>query len=600
VSSYFGPTSDEAAAAAIYFLGFTNSNKKPGALLFSQYNTSAVAAYLRGGNAASAYTLAQLQAIAPGTLVVTIDGVARTSGTITLSGATSFSNAASLIQTALNATPPTAGVVTGSIAATTLTVTAVTSGVLRPGQILTGTSVTAGTVLLAQLTGTTGGIGTYSVTPSQTVSSTTITGTSAAATVTFDSVSGAFVITSGITGALATVAAATGAMAAPLLLTTATGAVTSQGAAAAAPGTAMSALAARTTNWAGFTTLFDPDSGANTNKLAFAAWVNGRNNRYWYVPWDTDVTPTLSNAATTSLGYLLALGDYSGTTPIWTPTYSKSVMALGYMAAVDYDETNGRATMAFKSQTGQAADVVNETVGANLLANGYTFYGAYGTANDQFIWFYNGNVSGPFAWVDSYLNQVYLNNDLQLAIMSGLKAAKSVPYNARGYATVQSWCMDPINAALNFGSIVPGVTLSEAQKVQVNALAGTKADATLSNLGYYLQVKDATAQVRAARGVVMGVDGKMSAGYVPRTTMQTVNIMPDQGGDLIFDAWLAAQKAANELFFADGILRLPSIQRSYIMTRGVLKSIQPMVSAQKVLVARPFIIEWESTSAVPF
>jgi microcystin-dependent protein len=71
----------------------------------------------------------------------------------------------------------TAAVVTGSIATTTLTVTAVTSGLLLPGQVLSGTGVTSNTRITAQLTGTTGGVGTYTVSTSQTVSSTTITAT---------------------------------------------------------------------------------------------------------------------------------------------------------------------------------------------------------------------------------------------------------------------------------------------------------------------------------------------------------------------------------------------------------------------------------------
>ena len=41
--------------------------------------------------------LAQLQAIAAGTLTVTVDGVAHTSSSINLSAATSFSNAAEML-----------------------------------------------------------------------------------------------------------------------------------------------------------------------------------------------------------------------------------------------------------------------------------------------------------------------------------------------------------------------------------------------------------------------------------------------------------------------------------------------------------------------
>jgi hypothetical protein len=84
--------------------------------------------------------------------------------------------------------PATTGVVTGSIAAFTLTVTAVTSGVLSIGQVITGTGVSADTRIVAFLTGT-GGAGTYTVDVSQTVSSTTITATkSTRLTVTADGI----------------------------------------------------------------------------------------------------------------------------------------------------------------------------------------------------------------------------------------------------------------------------------------------------------------------------------------------------------------------------------------------------------------------------
>lgn len=66
-------------------------------------------------------------------------------------------------------------VVTGSIATTTLTVSAVTSGYVRTGQVLTGTGVTAGTTITAYVSGQ-GGTGTYTVSASQTVAAgTTIT-----------------------------------------------------------------------------------------------------------------------------------------------------------------------------------------------------------------------------------------------------------------------------------------------------------------------------------------------------------------------------------------------------------------------------------------
>lgn len=69
--------------------------------------------------------------------------------------------------------------VTGSIAGNVLTVSAVGSGTLYPGATLSGTGgggVASGTKIVSQLSGTTGGVGTYAVSiPEQTVTSTTIT-----------------------------------------------------------------------------------------------------------------------------------------------------------------------------------------------------------------------------------------------------------------------------------------------------------------------------------------------------------------------------------------------------------------------------------------
>ena len=66
-------------------------------------------------------------------------------------------------------------IVTGAITGTTLTVSAVTSGTLYVGQTIQGTGVTALTIITALGTGT-GGAGTYTVSTSQTVSSTTLYG----------------------------------------------------------------------------------------------------------------------------------------------------------------------------------------------------------------------------------------------------------------------------------------------------------------------------------------------------------------------------------------------------------------------------------------
>ena len=74
-------------------------------------------------------------------------------------------------------TSTTTAVGTASITTTVLTVSAHTSGRFTIGQTLTGTGVTAGTMIVSHGTGTGSNNGTYNLNISQTVASTSITGT---------------------------------------------------------------------------------------------------------------------------------------------------------------------------------------------------------------------------------------------------------------------------------------------------------------------------------------------------------------------------------------------------------------------------------------
>jgi len=564
VIDYFGGSSVEAAEAAVYFDGFDNSSIKPGAMLFAQYptNTRGVPAWLRSADLSS-MTLAQLQAVPSGTLSVTINGTPKTSGTINLSAVASFSAAATAIQTALASydavttaaiATTTTLAVTASITGNIMTVTVVGAGSVVNGAIIAGTGVTAGTQIQKQLTGTTRGVGTYQVSISQSVASGTITGSYGTMTVsavasgalavgqtvsgtgvtagtvitalgtgtggtgtyfvspsqtassttvsagptrvTYDSVSGGFVITGGTPGT-GTIGYGSGAIATSLSLTAALGATISQGAPEGVPSTNLTAIIAQSQNWASFTTSWEPSTA---DKVLFAAWVDAQDDRYLYAMWDTDATVT-TTSDTASAGYAITAAAYSGTAMIYSPTEQYlAAFLMGVVASIDFERANDRITTAFKAQSGIAASVTDATVADNLIANGYNFYGAYGTANDEFTFFYPGSVSGEWLWIDSYVNQIWLNNAFQLALMTLLTSTRSIPYNASGYALIESACSDAINQALSVGVIRTGVTLSASQIAQVNASAGVDIATTLQTRGWYFQVQNASAEVRAARG----------------------------------------------------------------------------------------------------
>lgn len=533
VASYFGAGSTEAIKAGGgsgfgtgYFGGFENSARKPANILVAQFNTAAVGAYLRGG-AVSALTLAQLQAI-NGTLSITIDSVVK-SGSIDLTGVTSFSNAATKIADTLDIEAAQTAAFTASIATTVLTVTAVGSGTLSVGDFVDGAGVDPLTYITSLGTGT-GGTGTYNVSVSQSVGSEAMT--SSAPGVTYDSVSGAFKVASATTGPSSTITYATGTAADDLNLQAAQGAVLSQGAAIAVPGTFMDAIIAQNRNWATFFTTFDPDGSGNTNKQAFAAWTTAQNNRFAYLCWDTDVTPTTTLPATSSLGYILNNNGSKGTALIYDATdLNIAAFVSGAAASIDFTERNGRISFAYRQQSGLVASVTDPTIAANLggnpqtsdHGNGYSFYGAYANADENFTTYQRGFVTGDFAWLDSYINQIWFNSFCQSALLDLLTNSRSIPYDDGGRTAIEAALKDPIDAALNFGMFGPG-PLSNTQIAAVNGAAGADIASTLQTQGYYLQVGAATAAVRAARTTPPAKLWYIDKGAVQAITLSSIAI----------------------------------------------------------------------------
>jgi len=99
--------------------------------------------------------------------------------------------------------------------------------------------------------------------------------------------------------------------------------------------------------------------------------------------------------------------------------------------------------------------------------------------------------------------------------------------------------------------------------------------------------------------VVMGVDGKMSAGFVFVPVPQSYSLQADSPSISFFEALYQAQQAAKEVYFLFGVVTLSSISRSYVMNNGVLSRYKPASDAKKVLQPRTFRITWESITPTP-
>lgn len=104
-------------------------------------------------------------------------GTPSTAGTSTASTIAANTTVAAVSVTGSIAIPVAGATLGPGTVPAILTVSAVGTGTLYPGIPISGTNVVSGTTIVAQLTGTTGGVGTYSVSIAQTVASTTIAAT---------------------------------------------------------------------------------------------------------------------------------------------------------------------------------------------------------------------------------------------------------------------------------------------------------------------------------------------------------------------------------------------------------------------------------------
>ncbi|MGF6444392.1 DUF3383 domain-containing protein [Paraburkholderia youngii] len=319
-------------------------------------------------------------------------------------------------------------------------------------------------------------------------------------TVTFDSLSQAFVVTDVATGAASTISAAAGDAEAgdaaiALGLDAGSGATLSQGADPADPLTFMANLIDKVTqNWALFTTTWEPET---TDKVAFSKWANSTDQRFAYVGFDSDPQAKVAGS-TTTWGYAVKFANMDGSVPLYGD-HTHAAFVLGFAASLDFDRLNGRTTLAFRMQSGLLPSVTNGSDALALKANGYNFYGAYANATTQWNFVYGGTISGQWAWLDSFLNQIWMNANLQLAMVQLLIGVGSLPYNTQGYSLVDAACMDPIAKAVNYGAIRTGIPLSNSEIAQIQNMLGFDASTTVEAKGFYLHIAPATADIRAKR-----------------------------------------------------------------------------------------------------
>jgi hypothetical protein len=100
----------------------------------------------------------------------------------------------------------------------------------------------------------------------------------------------------------------------------------------------------------------------------------------------------------------------------------------------------------------------------------------------------------------------------------------------------------------------------------------------------------------ATTEVIMGLDGKLSGGFVFVPVPWNLSLQADSGSNSYFDQWYAAQQLAKDVYQASGVLILPGIATKWALTNGFLTSFPVFPDAAKTLRPRRYGTMWESVS----
>lgn len=103
----------------------------------------------------------------------------------------------------------------------------------------------------------------------------------------------------------------------------------------------------------------------------------------------------------------------------------------------------------------------------------------------------------------------------------------------------------------------------------------------------------AVEQVPSAE-VLMGVDGRLSGGFIYAPIVQNISLQADSDSNFVFDQWWAVQQQQQEAFIANATITLKAVGTKWNLTRGFLTQYKPIPDAKKILQFRQFQITWNS------
>lgn len=101
-----------------------------------------------------------------------------------------------------------------------------------------------------------------------------------------------------------------------------------------------------------------------------------------------------------------------------------------------------------------------------------------------------------------------------------------------------------------------------------------------------------TAEVVDTVETEVGVDGYGVGGYRPHEVPMGIRFEAASPSLTVFENWIGAQDALNDVLYGSAVILMPSIGRKYVCQLGFIVRVSTMAAARKVLADREFNIHW--------
>lgn len=530
VGAYFGTSSEEYYRALAYFSFVSKSITSPQLISYARWVSTAIAPMIVGDTIAK--VLANLVAQTAGTLTINNGASASQIAGINLSSATTLTQAASLLQTALQAAgviltspaaPATGTTAGGTLAATTYYVKITYVNAL--GETLPSTETTQAALINTLLTVTspaaqTGATG-YNVyvstaTGTETKQNTTpiaigtpwtepttgliagdalptsnTTGNAQLTTcsVTYNTNTNQFVLTGSTpgSGSLSCTPTGLGTDLSQLLGWATGGTVLVAGQAAATPDAAIAASAAISNNFGSFAYCTPSSPLTNTQITAIATWADAQNNMYMY-----SLATPLANLQTL---YALISG-YSGVAiNILSTTQPNDYVEQSpceILAATNYNNPGASQNYMFYQFAKRNTTVTDDNTANTVDANRGNYIGVTQEAGQQLAFYQRGVLCGgsqAATDMNTFANEMWLKSSFSTQFMSLFLNVPEVPADPSGAAMLLGVMTPTITTAKTNGVISVGKTLTAVQQLTITQITGDpNAWRQVQTLGYWVNI----------------------------------------------------------------------------------------------------------------